>query len=53
MRAAADPGGGAEGVRAYSDAVANRNVRDFGWGVKLTTPSATPADFPPHDCSPY
>jgi hypothetical protein len=32
--------------------VANRNVRDFGWEI-AHGPYATPADFPPHDGTPY
>jgi hypothetical protein len=40
----------------YSDAKgrnASRNVRGFRVGDRSSGRFATPADFPPHDCSPY
>jgi hypothetical protein len=33
--------------------VANRTGRDFGWEMISRGRFATPADFPPHDCSAY
>jgi hypothetical protein len=32
--------------------VANRDVWDFGWEMSSRDCFATPADFPPHECSP-